>query len=316
LFGGLGFGSPVNRGRIIIINEATAAGTLLPAPGVGPTAGLNGLAFDGLGALYGSAISNPVFADPAPGAPTLVQLDPATGASIFSVPIIFGGNPLEVLDLAAQPGTGLIYGTSFTSTVPGTSIYTINKTTGVATLVGATGVIGVTLAFAPDATLYMSSATFSDVGDQTGSFLHTVSPLTGSILSTVAIAPLPSGNFVHIGGLGVRPTDGVLFAAGREATAFQKGAIYTLSTTGTATLVGSTGVGEVGDLAFTPIPEPTTLLLLSTGLLGVGAATRKRRRTNESFGRILKIAEGKTSDPLSESSKTATVECDVVPVCA
>ena len=188
----------------------------------------------------------------------LVQLDPATGALLSSVPITFGGNPLEVLDLAAQPGTGLIYGTSFTSTVPGTSIYTIDKTSGGATLVGATGVIGVTLAFAPDATLYMSSATFGDTGNQTGSFLHTVNPLTGAILSTVAIAPLPSGNFVHIGGLGVRPTDGALFAAGREATVSQRGDIYTLSTTGTATRVGSTGVGEVGDLAFTPIPEPTT----------------------------------------------------------
>jgi hypothetical protein len=282
LFAGIGFGSPVNRGRIITVNEATAAGTLLPGQGVGPNAGLTGLTFDASSALYGSAISNPVFADPATGAPTLVQLNPATGESLFSVPITFGGDPLEVVDIAAQPGTGLIYGTSFTSTVPGTSIYTIDKTSGEATLVGVTGVIGVTLAFAPNATLYMSSATFTAAGVQTGSFLHTVSPLTGAVLSTVPIAALPSGNFVHIGGLGVRPTDGALFAAGREATVAQRGDIYTLSTTGTATLVGSTGVGEVGDLAFAPIPEPTTLLLLSTGLAGVGAGARKRRRTKES----------------------------------
>jgi hypothetical protein len=277
---GIGFGSPVNRGRVITVDDATAAGTLLPGQGASP-AGLNGLAFDATGALYGSAISNPVFADPAPGAPTLVQLNRATGAPLFSVPITFGGDPLELLDLAAQPASGVIYGTSFTSAVPGTSIYTINKTSGEATLVGATGVIGVTLAFAPDATLYMSSATFTPEGVQTGSFLNTVSPLTGAVLSTVAIPALPSGNLVHIGGLGVRPTDGALFAAGREATASQRGDIYMLSTAGTATLVGSTGVGEVGDLDFTPIPEPTTLLLLSIGLIGIGAATWKRRRTNE-----------------------------------
>ena len=119
----------------------------------------------------GQRLVTRVFADPTVDAPMLVQLDPATGALLFSVPITFGGNPLEVLDLAVQPGTGLIYGTSFTSTIPGTSIYTIDKTSGVATLVGATSVIGVTLAFAPDATLYMSSATFSDTGNQTGSFL-------------------------------------------------------------------------------------------------------------------------------------------------
>jgi len=277
LFAGIGFGSSVNRGRIITVIEATAAGTTLPGQGVGPDAGLNGLTFVASGALYGSAIGNPVFADPEIDAPMLVRFDPATGQSLLSVPITFGGAPLEVLDLAAQPGTGLLYGTSFASTIPGSSIYTIDETSGQATLVGATGVIGVSLAFAPGGTLYMSSATFSDTGLQTGSFLHTVSPLTATILSTVAIAPLPSGNFVHIGGLGVRPTDGALFAAGREATVSQRGDIYRLSTTGTATLVGSTGVGEVGDLAFTPIPEPTTLLLLSMGLLGVGAAKRRRQ---------------------------------------
>ena len=73
---------------------------------------------------------------------------------------------------------------------------------------------------------------------------------------------------------------GVLFAAGREATVSQRGDIYTLSTTGTATRIGSTGVGEVGDLAFSPIPEPATFGLLSIGLLGVGAATRKKPRGN------------------------------------
>jgi hypothetical protein len=277
LLAGIGFGSPVNRGRVITVNEATAAGTLLPEQGVGPAAGLNGLAFTASGALYGSAIGNPVFADPEIDAPALVRLDPASGASLSSVPITFGGHPLEVLDLAAQPRTGILYGTSFTSTIPGSSIYKIDETSGLATLVGATGVIGVTLAFAPAGTLYMSSASFSDAGVQTGSFLHTVNSLTGEVLSTVAIGRLPSGNFVHIGGLSVRPTDGTLFAAGREATVSQRGDIYTLSTTGTATRVGSTAVGEVGDLAFATIPEPTTLLLLSAGLVGLGAARKWSR---------------------------------------
>jgi hypothetical protein len=250
LFGGIGFGSSANRGRVMTINETTGAGALLTGPGAGSAAGLNGLAFDLSGALYGSAIGNPVFADPTIDDPTLVRLNPATGELLSAVPITFAGNPLEVLDLASEPGTGVLYGTSFTSSIPGTSIYTIDKSSGEATLVGATGAIGVTLAFAPDATLYMSSATFSAEGAQTGSFLHTVSPVTGAILSTVAIAPLPSGNLMHIGGLSVRPTDGALFAAGREATTFQRGNIYTLTipivTAATATLVGSTGVGGGG----------------------------------------------------------------------
>jgi hypothetical protein len=117
LVAGIGFGSPVNRGRVITVNEASAVGTLLPGAGAGTAAGLNGLAFDASGVLYGTEIGNPVFADPTVDAPMLVKLDPATGVLLFSVPITFGGNPLEVLDLAVQPGTGLIYGTSFTSTI-------------------------------------------------------------------------------------------------------------------------------------------------------------------------------------------------------
>src|SRR3979411_241291 len=80
LLAGIGFGSAANRGRVVIVNEGTAAGTLLPLQGVGPNAGLNGLTFDTSGALYGSSVNNPVFADPAPGAPTLVRFDPVTGA--------------------------------------------------------------------------------------------------------------------------------------------------------------------------------------------------------------------------------------------
>jgi hypothetical protein len=47
----------------------------------------------------------------------------------------------------------------------------------------------------------------------------------------------------------VRPTDGVIFASGGD-----EGSIYTLSPTGTQTLVGLTSAGGVGDLAFTPLP--------------------------------------------------------------
>jgi hypothetical protein len=47
----------------------------------------------------------------------------------------------------------------------------------------------------------------------------------------------------------VRPTDGVIFASGGD-----EGSIYTLSPTGTQTLVGLTSAGGVDDLAFTPLP--------------------------------------------------------------
>src|SRR5688500_12243917 len=75
LLGGIGFGSSQNRGRVIMVDESTGVGILLPGAGVGPDAGLNGLAFSGSGALYGSAVSNPVFEDPTLGSPALVQLN-------------------------------------------------------------------------------------------------------------------------------------------------------------------------------------------------------------------------------------------------
>jgi hypothetical protein len=53
----------------------------------------------------------------------------------------------------------------------------------------------------------------------------------------------------HVGGLAVRPTDGVIFASGGDA-----GRLWTLSPSGTQTFLGLTNVGGVGDLAFTPLP--------------------------------------------------------------
>jgi hypothetical protein len=204
-----------------------------------------------------------------------VQLNPVTGEIISSLPITFSGDGLEIVDLAVQPGTGLLYGASFTSTSPGTSLYTIDPNTGAATLVGATGVIGVTLAFAPDGILYMTSATFGPSG-QTGSFLHTIDAASGAVLTSVDIAATPSGNLLHVGGLAVRPTDNAVFASAREANTFTRGDIYRLTTTGSATFVGSTGVGDVGDLDFAPIPEPASAMLLGAGIAAIAAVRRRR----------------------------------------
>src|SRR5262249_17414416 len=97
--------------------------------------------------------------------------------------------------------------------------------------------------------------------------------------------------------------DGALFASGREANVSQTGDIYRLSTTGTAIRVGSTGVGAVGDLDFAPIAEPTTLLLLGSGLAVVGAAKRKRRIESREAVRPLGVQEVPSSN-LGGTAKT------------
>ena len=78
----------------------------------------------------------------------------------------------------------------------------------------------------------------------------------------------------HVGGLAVRPDDGAIFASGGGA-----GDIYRLTPAGVETLVGLTGVGGVGDLAFSPavIPEPAGLTLLAAAGLSLLGFSRRRR---------------------------------------
>ena len=239
LYAGIGRGVPVNRGAVITINQSAASGTVV-GPGAGPIAGLTGLVFDISGGLYGSAIS-------APFEPTvLVRLDPVNGTQIAAVGIIrlADNTPLVITDLAAQPDTDRLFGTALDPVTFFSNLYTIDKATGVATFIGNTGVIGATLAFGPDGTLYQTSAEFDASGAFVRGFLHTLDPATAAILST-------AGPFTeaHIGGLAVRPTDGVIFSSGGMA-----GDIYILSPAGDLTLLGYTGLGGVGDMAFTPLP--------------------------------------------------------------
>src|SRR6476661_268834 len=239
LYGGNGRGSPLNPGALIAINQDTGAGALVGHPDSVP--GLSGLVFDISGILYGTTISGEVgtgrFSN-------LVRIDPGTGAQIGpAVPITANDLPIPITDLALQPGTNTLYGTRLIEEDLTNSIYTINPTTGVATLIGNTGVIGATIAFGPDGTLYQTSAIFDDVGFVAG-FLNTLDPDTGAVLTTSA--PFTSE---HVGGLAVRPTDGVIFASGGDA-----GRLWTLSPTGTQILLGVTSIGGVGDLAFTPLP--------------------------------------------------------------
>jgi hypothetical protein len=239
LYGGIGRGSGQNSGWLIRVNQATGGGTLVGHPDSVP--GLTGLAFDISGTLYGTTISDMLGF---PRFSTLVRIDPKTGAQIgTAVNITSAGVPIPITDLAVQPGTERLYANLLDETTFINSIYVIDPTTGVASLVGSTGVIGATIAFGPDGTLYQTSAVFDTNGFVQG-FLDTLDPDTGARLTTSAPFTLS-----HVGGLAVNPTNGVIFASGG-----MNNNVYTLSPTGTQTLVGSTGVGGPGDLAFTPLP--------------------------------------------------------------
>ena len=239
LYGGIGRGSGTNKGEVITINQTNGLGTTLGSGATDAVVGINGLAFDASGDLFASTISAPLFGFPQ-GVGTLIKIDPLTGVqSSFIGAITLSGNPFAITDLAVQPGTDVLFGISVDTGTGEGSIYTINKSTAVATLVGGTGLIAASIAFASDGTLYVTSAIFDDGGNFVAGFLNTANPATGAILTTAG--PF----FTHIGGLTVRPTDGVIFASGGVP-----GEIYTLSTTGVLNLLGTTGLGGVGDIAF------------------------------------------------------------------
>ena len=279
LYGGNGGHSPdqiangapatINNGWLVIVDQNTGAVTP-----VGHPAGVNklsGLAFLNYSTLYGSTINqNVAYPPPAPSSPTsdLVQINPDTGALIKDIgPITSNGKPLQIADLAVQPGTGVLFGIAASASIAGAAVagnlYTINTSTGLATLVGATGNFFGAIAFGPNGTLYMNSADLDNMGNIVNTELKTLDPATAKTLTMVATKDPP-------GALAVRP-DGTIIAGNGDA-----GKIYTIDPkTGTETVVGNSGMNAIGDLDFRPIPEPGTLVLLPPALLFLWGLARR-----------------------------------------
>jgi hypothetical protein len=126
------------------------------------------------------------------------------------------------------------------------------------------------IAFSPDgAVLYLITPT----GTST-SVLTELDPLAGTPLAGFNPVTLNA----RIDGLGVRPSDGVLFASGDG-----NNQIYTIQpgTWQLAALPDSSGAGSPSDLDFVPTPLPPGLVLLGTGALGVLAGFWRQNRRRQ-----------------------------------
>jgi len=243
LYGGIGRGS-TDRGELISINQTSALGTFVGAGASDPVVGITGLAFDTSGQLFAATINAPV--DAAIVRTALIRLNPITGAqnALIGTIKLANNTPIVITDLAIQPESDVLFGIGINPSNFQTSLYRIDSGTAIATLVGPTDTEVDAIAFAPDGTLYGEAAIFDETGLVfLNGFLITVDPATGATLTS-------AGPFsTHLGGMAVRPTDGVIFASGGGPSD-----IYTVSSNGVLTFLGLTGFGGVGDIAFTPLP--------------------------------------------------------------
>lgn len=240
-------------GEVGIVNPNTAAFSVLGNPG--GDSPVSGLCADTSGRLFGSRRTSSQVTD-------LIEINPISGNLIGTIgPIKNGMTNLRITDLACQPSTGVIFGLD--SSTP-SKLFTIDKTTAAATLIGTTSLDRGGLAFSPDGRLFVVSLSeeFAEI-----------SPTTAATIG------LLHDTDTCLDGFGIRPNDSQGFATlcGDVDTAI----LYRIDlSTGALTVVGN--MPDWGtDLEFidTPNPAPSmsqTGLAMLAILLCVTAVVRIR----------------------------------------
>lgn len=258
LYGATSAGQP---GVLFTLNPATGAmvstiGSLNDASNVNYP--ITGLAFHPTtGVLYGST-GNSVTAT----AHLLVTINPTT--ALVNVVGSFNVGTATMADIAFD-SAGNLFGVG---SVNGPQIYSINTSTAQATVIGTTGITSTSgggLAISSGGTFFgtPTAARFGTYNSTTGAFTNITAPFLPGGGSYAALAfngstlyGLNSGTAVG----GVTPTHLVTFD----------------QTTGAVTDLGSS-VNFLDAIAFSPIPEPGSMLLVGAPAI-VGLLLNRRRR--------------------------------------
>jgi hypothetical protein len=234
------------NGTVSSIDGANGTGVLIGHSGF---YNLNSLARNSSGILYSVAGGSP-----------LVTIDPNTGL----VEDVMTTTLSSVRGLAFSRDDVLFAvenGGGPENTVEPDDLFTIDVSTGVATWIGNTGFPGIQgLAFSPNGALYGW-----DVFDG----LLMIDPLTGAATDVN----------ISVGGLrGIQTLD---FAPGNDLYGARE-SLFTIDiATGIPAVVGGGGYSDVRGIAFTDgihTPEPSTSILIASGLLGLLGIFRHRRK--------------------------------------
>jgi hypothetical protein len=272
---------------VYIVNGSQQFGTINLATGafqqIGPTqpeAGSFGLAAAPNGSLVTFAYSSNLYSiNPATGSPTLVG---PTGLADCATPTSPCG-PTSSATLGNFAGK--IYATDFQN-----NLYNVNSVTGAATLIGATGIPAIPFvagSFNDDGTInFYDEAIFGSAGNLYETFDAFVFDLNSFTVVKTIVAPAlyqidPSsglGTLIGTTDLGIGAVAGVdgTYYAFNDMT----GQIEGLNLANGSTSFISNfdpAAGVIQGAVPVPTPEPSSLALFGTGLVGLGAFARNKR---------------------------------------